>query len=133
MIIKKADIKIVIYLLIIGIIIFLAHIVILRAFPALNVPDVIYIHPFMLILTIITTLVLNIILKKAKPNMMGYAFLGSSLVKMMIAILFLFPVLKGEEEYKKIYVVQFFQIYSMYLAMEVIYLVTTIKNSKKID
>ncbi|MDL2262520.1 hypothetical protein LJC11_03340 [Bacteroidales bacterium OttesenSCG-928-I21] len=125
---KKSDIKIVINLVIIGIILFFVHFLVIRAIPNLNVPEVLYIHPFILILTIITILALNFILKKIKPNLMGYTFLASSFVKMMLAILFLIPILNSNFDYKKIYIVQFFIVYFVYLAMEVVYLVQKIKN-----
>ncbi|MDR2011145.1 MAG: hypothetical protein LBQ22_11770 [Bacteroidales bacterium] len=131
MITKKIDSQIVVYLFIVGLIVFFIHFLLLRAIPILNVPDILFVHPFMFILTIITIVVLNIIFKKAKPSLMGYAFLGSSFFKMMIAVLFLIPILKENVDYKKIYVVQFFMIYFIYLAMEVIYLVQQLKNKKK--
>lgn len=123
--------KLITYLFFIGLIIFFAHFLLLRAFPeTLYAPDVLYTHPFLFILTIIIIIILNVIFKKVKPNMLGYAFLGSSLFKMLISVLFLIPILKGDASFKKIYVVQFFVIYFIYLTMEVVYLAQQLRNKK---
>jgi hypothetical protein len=129
MTINKTDIKNISYFLFGGIIIFLIHFLIIRAFPdKLETPGILLIHPFLFAITIIVIIAINIILKKTKANIMGYAFMGSSLIKMLALILFLLPIIIKPVEYRLEYIVQFFMIYFIYLIMEVVYLVCKIKK-----
>ncbi len=92
-------------------------------------PGVLFVHPFMFVITIATVVAVKIILKRSKPDMLGYAYLATSLVKMFFAILFLLPHLINDSFFRKEYVLQFFMIYFIYLTAEVVYLVRQFKNN----
>lgn len=94
----------------------------------LYAPDALFVHPFLFLITLATIIVVKIIFKRTRLNMLGYVYLGVSLVKMFAAILFLMPKLLSDSMFKKEYVLQFFAIYFIYLAIEVFYLVKQFKN-----
>jgi len=130
MVINKSEIKTIGYLLFLGLIGFLIHFLLLRAFPEkLYAPGILYVHPFLFIITVVIIIAIDVIFKKVKPNMMGYAFMASSLFKMLIAVLYLLPVITKQVPYKTEYVIQFFMIYFMYLIIEVVYLVHKLKKN----
>jgi hypothetical protein len=132
MLINLKDLKLILNLGLAGIVIFGVHYTLLCFFPRqLYAPDLLLIHPFMLTATVLAVIGVKIVFKKAKSHIRGYAFLGSSLVKMFLSILFLFPVLKNDGLFRKEYVIQFFMIYFIYLTIEVYYLVRDLKNDKK--
>ncbi|MDD3740437.1 MAG: hypothetical protein PHH30_04280 [Bacteroidales bacterium] len=112
-----------------AIIIFAGHYFLLKCFNVyLFAPDVLFIHPFLFLITLSTIFAVKIIFKRTKLNMLGYVYLGVSLVKMFFAVLFLMPKLLNDGMFRKEYVLQFFIIYFIYLAIEVFYLVKQFKN-----
>jgi len=129
MLINLKDLKLILNIGFAGIVIFGAHYALLSIFPRqLYAPDLLLIHPFMLTITELAVIGVKIVFKKAKSQVRGYAFLGSSLVKMFLSILFLIPVFKNDSLFRKEYVMQFFMIYFIYLAIEVYYLVRDFKS-----
>ncbi|HNQ67022.1 MAG TPA: hypothetical protein PKN32_01480 [Bacteroidales bacterium] len=112
-----------------AIIVFAAHYLLLYRFRInLYAPDVLYVHPFLFIITLATIIAVKIIFKKTRLNLLGYVYLGVSLVKMLAAVLFLMPKLLSDSMFRKEYVLQFFMIYFIYLTFEVFYLVRQFKN-----
>ncbi len=129
MLISLKDLKLILNIGFAGIVIFGAHYALLSIFPRqLYAPDLLLIHPFMLTITMVAVIGVKIVFKKAKSQVRGFAFLGSSLVKMFLSILFLIPVFKNDSLFRKEYVLQFFMIYFIYLAIEVYYLVRDFKS-----
>lgn len=130
MLVSKQDFKSLINFSFAAIVIFACHYALLhylsRYFYA---PDVLLIHPFMFVLTIMTVVAVKVILKKIKLQMLGNAYMASSLVKMFLAVLFLSPKLFNDSFFRKEYVLQFFIIYFIYLAAEVFYLVREFNKS----
>ncbi len=92
------------------------------------VPDVLFVHPFLFLITLATIIAVRIILKRTRLNLLGYAYLGVSLIKMFAAVAFLMPKLLNDSMFRKEYVLQFFAIYFVYLIIEVLYLVKQFKN-----
>ncbi len=114
-----------------AIFIFAGHALLLHYFSRyFYAPNVLFVHPFMFVMTFGVILAVRIIFKKTKLNMLGNAYLATSLAKMLLAVLFLLPQLLNNSFSRKEYVLQFFIIYFIYLAIEVVYLVQQFKNSK---
>lgn len=132
MLISRKDIKIILYLSFIGIIVFIAHFVLLHFFRKyIYAPDLLLIHPFLFSVTILSFLGIKIIFRKAKFQMHGYAFLFSSLIKMFLSVFFLLPVFRNDGLFRKEYIIQFFMIYFIYLIVEVFFLVKDLGNEIK--
>lgn len=118
-------------LLIFGLSVFATHFLIWRAFENLNNGhQIIDIHAFLFILTFAGT-VFTIYLLKRRSAFVGYAFMGISLMKMFLSVIFLLPAIKNSEHGMSVYVIQFLLIYAIYLTYEVIYLVSLLKKSDK--
>lgn len=131
MLIKINDIKILLKIGCVGLIVFIAHVILYCFFKrVLYAPDLLLIHPFLFGITVVAILGIKIIFRKAKLQMHGYAFLISSLFKMFLSVIFLFPVFQFDSLFRKEYVLQFFLIYFIYLIAEVYYLVQDFKNEK---
>ncbi|MDD2634777.1 MAG: hypothetical protein PHW82_04690 [Bacteroidales bacterium] len=114
----------------IGIIIFIIHYALLYFFRRyIYAPNLLWIHPFMLSITILSIVSIKIISRKAKSQIQGYAFLFSSLFKMFLSVFFLLPVFQNDGLFRKEYIIQFFMIYFIYLIAEVFYLVRDLKNN----
>jgi hypothetical protein len=129
--ISKQDFKSFINFSFAAIFIFAGHYAILYYFSRyFYAPDVLFVHPFLFVITFATIVAVRVILKKTKQNMLGNAYLATSLVKMFFAVLFLLPQLLNNSFTRKEYVMQFFLIYFIYLTIEVVYLVQQFKNSK---
>lgn len=58
------------------------------------------------------------IFTKMKSSFVGFAFMGFSVLKMILTILFLLPMFKNESLKSIDYVLQFFSIYFFYLILE---------------
>jgi hypothetical protein len=130
MLINKRDFTHAIKFTMFGIVIFAIHYLLYNyVFPkSLYAPGIFYAHPFNLIVSLVSITALLIIFKKIKQSMIGYAYLFSILVKMFLAIGFLYPVIREDSLFRKEYVLQFFMIYFIYLGMEVFYLVRRFKS-----
>ncbi len=111
-----------------GILLALAHYIILIISPELNVHSVLNIHIFLFIITIVAVIAVDFISKKFHPGLTGFGFLGTSLFKMMCAIIYLLPLLRGDSPDKNSYVIQFFVIYFFYLFGEVLYLARKLRK-----
>ncbi len=130
MIISKQDFKSLLNFSFAAITLFVGHYYLLFYFPRyFYAPGALLIHPFMFVITIATIISVKIIFKRTKLNILGYTYLATSLVKMLFAVLFLIPHLINDSFSRKEYVLQFFAIYFIYLAVEVVYLVQEFKNS----
>ncbi|MDR2835165.1 MAG: hypothetical protein LBV69_03045 [Bacteroidales bacterium] len=126
---KKNIIRDILILTIVGILLFFIHLLVFYLFiDSFLTKNILFAHPFMYILTIITAFLLQYIFKKIKPNMMGMAFLASSIFKMLLAVLFIFPTIRSDVVDKKLFVIQFFIVYFIYLIAEVL----MIRNQMKI-
>lgn len=88
------------------------------------------IHPFLFTLTIVIIVAVKIIFKKANLYILGYVYLATSLIKMFFVILFLLPNLLNEAPFRKEFILQFFIIYFIYLAAEVVYILKQFKNKE---
>ena len=132
MIINKKEKTIAFYLLLASIAVFAGHFFILKAFPQCpDIPNVLWIHPFLFLITIITIIASKIIIKKWKPNILAYAFLICSFFKMLLSVLFLMSVIKNNSNYQIAYITQFFILYFFYLIFEILYFMRLLKNIKE--
>ncbi len=132
MLINRKDLKLLLKFVFSGIIIFCFHYLLFKCFHRqLYTPNIFYIHPFLLSITILAVVAIKIIIKKSKRQIFGFLFMSSSLIKMALSIAFLFPVLQGSHAFRKEYVLQFFMTYFIYLIIEVYYLVRDFKSKNK--
>lgn len=104
------------------------HYFVLLISPQLNVHNVLYAHGFLFIITIVAVFAVEFIARKYHPGLTGFGFLGTSLFKMMGAVIFLMPILRGDSLDKNSYVIQFFIIYFFYLFGEVLYLARKLRK-----
>lgn len=107
---------------VLGIILLGLHLIALEIAPQLNVENILHSHAFLFFLTITVVLTLFIVAKKTNPRIVTYVFLSSVLFKMIISVIYLFPVLRGDSPDQVSYIIQFFIIYFYYLFAEVYYL-----------
>ncbi len=108
---------------IIGGLIFIIHFFLLLFLPDfLDAGNILYSNLFLFIITMFAVFTVNYIGRKYHPGMTGFGFLGTSLIKMILSVIYLFPILRGDLPYKISYVIQFFIIYFFYLFAEVLYL-----------
>ena len=112
-----------------GIGVFLLHFLLRMAFDILQQgPDVFGLHVFLFLLTAVGILATLFLLKK-HSSYVGYAFMGVSVLKMLISALFLLPVINKHLDGVKIYVLQFIVIYFVYLGFEMIYIVRLLNRN----
>jgi hypothetical protein len=124
------NLKPIAYVIFIGIMVFFGHLLLIKLFPLnLYSPRILEAHPFLLIVTLVSMVSLQIVYKKGHLKMIGYAFLTTSLFKMLLSVLYLIPIFKIDSLYRNVYVVQFFIIYFIYLTIEVVYLVRQLKKN----
>jgi hypothetical protein len=128
MISKQSVFKTLLYFAGSGILLAVIHYLVIITSPELNVHNILYAHGFLFIITIVAVFVVEFIAKKYHPGLTGFGFLGTSLFKMMGAIIFLMPILRGESLDKNSYVIQFFIIYFFYLFGEVLYLARKLRK-----
>lgn len=129
---NKNFIKNILFLFIFGLVLFFLHFILYRFEPEIIKTKIILAaHPFLFVLTIISIFVMNKIFKKLKINMLGYVFLLCSMLKMALAVVFVFPTIRSDVEDKILFVVQFFIIYFFYLVWEVVIIYKHLKNSQK--
>jgi hypothetical protein len=116
-----------------GIIVFLIHFLLRKAIPLLqNKPIMFEVHIFMFFLTA-GGIIASLYLLKKRSSFVGFAFVGVSVVKMLLSMVFLYPIIKGELDSPKVYVVQFISVYFIYLAYEVIYIVKLLNDNNSLD
>lgn len=111
-----------------GILFLALHYIVFAIFPALNVLDILHAHVFLFLLTLIAVIAVLIVAKKTGPRIVGYVFLSTTLFKMIVSVVYLYPVLRGDSPHQISYVIQFFVIYFFYLFAEVYYLAKKFKN-----
>ncbi len=132
MLISRKDLKLILNFGFSGIIIFGVHYFLLHVFNRqLYVPNILLVHPFLLSVTVLAAVGVKIVFKKVKMQVLGYAFMATSVIKMFLSLAFLYPTLSGDSLFKKEYVLQFFTIYFIYLTVEVYYLVRDFKSELK--
>ena len=87
------------------------------------------IYLFHFIVTLIILMGLFLVSKKA-PNYTGFAFLGSILLKMVGAVVFLIPLIKMENVSKIPDFISFFIPYFIYLFMEIVLTLRLLRQSE---
>lgn len=98
------------------------HLIAIEIAPQLDVENILHSHVFLFILTMSVIITLLILIKKSNPRIVGYVFLSSTLFKMIIAVIYIYPILRGDSPDQVTYIIQFFIIYFLYLFSEVYYL-----------
>lgn len=110
-----------------GVIIFLLHWAIVYSFLDLSSPKGFWhFHLFLFSLTLISNIVVAWLLKK-DTQVMGYGFMASGFLKMILSIVFLLPYLLNKDENTLGIVIQFMCLYVVYLVFEVILLTKLLK------
>ena len=91
----------------------------------LNISDVLSVNLFLFFLTLVFFLLYEWILKKRTKS--PFTFLSLSFFKMLISLIFLFPIYSNTPDYTISYILHFFILYFTYLFIEIFLL---IKDSK---
>lgn len=86
------------------------------------------VYLFMFGLTALAFIIIRVVHENDREKT-AFMFLGFSMVKMMAAIMYLFPVYQSMGEAGKIFVLQFFMVYFLYLFLETVF-VLKLFNSK---
>lgn len=92
-----------------------------------GVADVFRIHVFIVILTVAVYATV-VAVGRVNYDRAGFAFLGLSLIKLMISVAFLWPSIKGTGEADQLYVFNFFAVYFIFLVFELREVVVLIKR-----
>lgn len=92
-----------------------------------EVADIFRIHVFIVILTVAVYATV-VAVGRVSYDRAGFAFLGLSLIKLMISVAFLWPSIKGTGQADQIYVFNFFAVYFVFLAFELREVVLLIKR-----
>ncbi len=122
MIISKRNFRYFIYYTIIGLFLFVVHYFLIRFLPQIFYPvKILESHLFIYLITLIFLISSKIITKKVKKELVGYVFLAAGLLKMFICVFYLFPIILSSFDYRKVYIIQFFVIYFIYLFLEIFY------------
>lgn len=110
-------------LLIIATVIFLLDFILfnLLNFRNITLPDIVYVNLFLLLLTILFFAIYNW-LKKRKTKS-PFTFLSLSFLKMILSLIFLFPIIFNNSDYSSSYIIHFFSLYFLYLFVEIIFLI----------
>ena len=93
----------------------------LLKFRNITLPDVVYANLFLLLLTILFFAVYKW-LKKRKTKS-PFTFLSLSFLKMILSLIFLFPIIFNNSDYSFPYIIHFFSLYFLYLFVEIIFLI----------
>ncbi len=121
--------KIVKFYGVLGVSFFLIHLAFLRVFPeTFYAPDILFSHLLLFLITVFAVIVVEIITKVFHQGVTSLGFLGASLFKIIISIIYLFPILRGDFPYQISYIIQFFFIYFFYLFAEVLYFLKKMKK-----
>jgi hypothetical protein len=122
MIISKRNFRFFTYYTIIGLFLFILHYFLIRFFPQIFYPvKILESHIFIYLITLIFLISSKIITRKVRKELVGYVFLASGLLKMFICVFYLFPIIRSSFDYRKVYIIQFFVIYFIYLFLEIFY------------
>lgn len=128
--ITKSDFKALINFSFLAILIFAFHLALIHFFRRyFYAPDILFVHPFLFVITLASVISVKLIFKKTKLSALANAYMAASLGKMMLSLLFLLPQFLGNGFFRKEYVMQFFAVYFIYLISEVVYLVKEFKIS----
>jgi hypothetical protein len=87
----------------------------------ISLADVVYANLFLFLLTILFFTIYNW-LKKRKTKS-PFTFLSLSFLKMILSLIFLFPVIFNNSDYSPSYIMHFFSLYFLYLFVEIIFLI----------
>ena len=87
----------------------------------ISLADVVYANLFLFLLTILFFIIYNW-LKKRKTKS-PFTFLSLSFLKMILSLIFLFPVIFNNSDYSPSYIMHFFSLYFLYLFVEIIFLI----------
>jgi hypothetical protein len=87
----------------------------------ISLADVVYANLFLFLLTILFFTIYNW-LKKRKTKS-PFTFLSLSFLKMILSLIFLFPVMFNNSDYSPSYIMHFFSLYFLYLFVEIIFLI----------
>lgn len=127
--INKHDFKMLMNFIYGAILLFGTHILLIHFFHRyLFVPNILFVHPFLFIVSIASIITVRIVFSRSKLSSLANAYMATSLGKMLLSLLFLLPQILNNGFYQKEYVLQFFVIYFVYLIVEVVYLVKHYKN-----
>lgn len=122
MIISKRDFRYFTYYTIIGLFLFIFHYFLIRFLPHVFFPfKILESHLFIYLITLIFMISSKIITGKVRKEIVGYVFLASGLLKMFICVFYLFPIIRSSFDFRKVYIIQFFVIYFIYLFLEIFY------------
>ena len=96
------------------------HFLIYRALPeAAQTPQIFEGEIFIFILTWATLMLMGYLLEK-KPKSVGYAFMGMSMVKMIVSAIYLMPEILNKTDSTNSFIFQFFGVYFSFLAVEAV-------------
>lgn len=114
--------------LVVFILIFLSHVGFNYLLPkaSIDFTKLLKINIFIFIITAIVIVLTYLVNEKLKEKV-GFAYLALVLLKMVASILFLFPVFAEKTFQTKIYILHFFAIFLIYLAIEVVFILKKIK------
>lgn len=93
----------------------------LLKFRNITLPDVVYANLFLLLLTILFFAVYK--WQKKIKTKSPFTFLSLSFLKMILSLIFLFPVIFNNSDYSSSYIIHFFSLYFLYLFVEIIFLI----------
>ena len=96
-------------------------------FPEFVILGVLQIHLYLSVLTCVLVFILEKIRAKNQIRF-GQAYLVSVVLKMFASATFLLPFILGQNKDEKLFVVQFFAAFFIYLFLEVYLLVSKLKN-----
>lgn len=92
-----------------------------------NIPGIYKIHVFLGLITIAIIFLIQKI-TKVDPSNFAKGFMVAVVLKMLSAIIFLWPVIRTPSPHQKIYIIHFFIIFFIYLFVEVKVLISAIKR-----
>lgn len=92
-------------------------------------PNVLWVHPFIFVLSFLSIISVNIIFQKTKRKNIANAYMLTILGKIIFTLLFLLPLFISNNIFKKEYVLQFFVIYFVYMIIELVCLSKLVKSS----
>ncbi len=115
-------------LIVFSILLFIFHYGVVKfLLPNLFVKGIYAIHLFLALITILIIWLIGRVIKTDYNNF-GKAFIVSVVLKMLIAIIFLWPTIKSHSPNLKLYIVHFFMVFFIYLFVEVKMLISTINK-----
>lgn len=126
---SKEQFKLFINFSFVAILIFAVHYFLLFYFRRyFYAPNVLWINPFLFVLSFFSILIISIILKKNRRKNITNVYMLTILGKIIFSLLFLLPLFINNSVFKKEFVIQFFIFYFVYLIIELFCLIKITKN-----